>query len=78
MAALTCPKVAPSHRYGGSFLLDAVQSFQQEEKASGSPRDELKQYLESGPEPTDNVVHWWGVCFPINCYFTNPVLMMAV
>ncbi|KAM6491794.1 hypothetical protein JOM56_012834 [Amanita muscaria] len=48
-------------RYGGSFLLEAVQSLQQEEKAAGSPRDELKQYLESGAEPTDNVVAWWGV-----------------
>ncbi|KIL56126.1 hypothetical protein M378DRAFT_39166, partial [Amanita muscaria Koide BX008] len=46
--------------YGGSFLLEAVQSLQQEEKAAGSPQDELKQYLESGAEPTDNVVAWWG------------------
>lgn len=51
-----------SYRYGGSFLLDAVQSFQQEEKAAGSPRDELKMYLESGVEQTTNVIQWWGVC----------------
>ena len=35
-------------RYGSSFLLEVVQSFQQEEKAAGSPRDELKPYLKSG------------------------------
>jgi hypothetical protein len=50
-----------SYRYGGSFLLDAVQSFQQEEKAAGRPRDELKMYLESGIEHTTNVIQWWGV-----------------
>ncbi len=47
-------------RYGGSYLLEAVQSFRQEEKAAGNPRDELKLYLESGPEVTSNVVGWWG------------------
>jgi hypothetical protein len=26
----------------------------------GSPWDELKLYLESGPEPTDNIIGWWG------------------
>lgn len=49
-----------SIRYGGSYLLEAVQSFCQEEKAAGSPRDELKLYLESGPEPTNDVIGWWG------------------
>src|ERR1700678_315932 len=53
---------APTVRYGGSFLLEAVQSFQQEEKAAGSPRDELRQYLDSGVEPTSDVILWWGVC----------------
>jgi hypothetical protein len=48
-------------RYGGSFLLEAVQSFQQEQKAAGSPRDELKLYLESGVESTEDVITWWGV-----------------
>ncbi|KAF8799820.1 hypothetical protein BYT27DRAFT_7217371 [Phlegmacium glaucopus] len=48
-------QAAPIRRYGGSYLLEAVQSFQQEEKSADSPRNELKQYLESGPEPTDNV-----------------------
>jgi hypothetical protein len=57
----TPPLNANSYRYGGSFLLDAVQSFQQEEKAAGSPRDELKLYLESGIEPTADVIKWWGV-----------------
>lgn len=57
-------------RYGSSFLLEAVQSFQQEEKAAGSPRDELKLYLKSGRhdlgvESTDSedVIAWWGVRF---------------
>jgi hypothetical protein len=47
--------------YGGSFLLEAVQSFQQEQKAARSPRDELKLYLESGVELTEDVITWWGV-----------------
>jgi hypothetical protein len=54
---------APLPRYGSSFLLDAVQTFRREEVASGSPRDELKQYLESGAESTDNVIAWWGVSY---------------
>ncbi|KAF8219788.1 hypothetical protein L208DRAFT_1417685 [Tricholoma matsutake] len=33
--------------YGGSYLLEAVQSFHQEGKAVGSPQDELKLYLET-------------------------------
>jgi hypothetical protein len=49
-----------SASYGSSYLSDAVQSFCEEEKAAGSPRDELKLYLESGPETTDNVLAWWG------------------
>ena len=49
------------YRDGGSFLQDAVQSFQKEEKEAGNPRDELKLYLESGVEHTTNVVKWWGV-----------------
>ncbi|KAF8810971.1 hypothetical protein BYT27DRAFT_7278636, partial [Phlegmacium glaucopus] len=53
-------QAAPICRYGGSYLLEAVQSFQQEEKSADSPCNELKQYLESGPKPTDNVVCWWG------------------
>jgi hypothetical protein len=48
-------------RYGSSFLLKAVQSFQQEQKAAGSPRDELKLYLKSGVESTEDVITWWGV-----------------
>jgi hypothetical protein len=48
-------------RYGSSFLLEAVQSFRREEEAAGSPRDELKLYLESGVEPTEDVIGWWGV-----------------
>jgi len=38
-----------------------VQSFQVSEKAVGSPRDELRQYLSAGPKTTSNVVSWWGV-----------------
>jgi hypothetical protein len=40
--------------------LEAVHSFRQEEKAAGCPRDELKIYLESGPEVAEDVVAWWG------------------
>lgn len=52
----------PAFRYGGSFLQEAVQSFQEQDKAGGNPRDELRQYLESGPERTEDVIAWWGVC----------------
>jgi hypothetical protein len=55
--------ISSTPRYGSSFLLEAVQSFQQEEKAAGSPRDELKLYLESGVESTEDVIAWWGVRF---------------
>ena len=48
-------------RYGSSFLLEAVQSFQNNEKAAGNPRDELQMYLDSGIEQTDDVIQWWGV-----------------
>jgi hypothetical protein len=61
LTTLTVQKAtSASIRYGGSYLLEAVQSFCQEEKAAGSPRDELKLYLESGPEPTSDVIGWWG------------------
>ena len=52
--------VAPLARYGGSYLLEAVQSFQHKDKTTVNPRDELKQYLNS-VEPANNVVAWWGV-----------------
>jgi hypothetical protein len=52
---------APLARYGSSFLLEAVQSFQHKEKSTVNPRDELKQYLGSVVESTDDVVAWWGV-----------------
>ena len=53
---------APSNHYGGSFLFETVQSLQQEEKAAGNPRDELKMYLESGIEPGRTAIQYWGVC----------------
>jgi hypothetical protein len=52
----------PLAHYGSNFLLEAVQLFQQDEKASGSPRDELKQYLESSAEKMEDIIVWWGVC----------------
>jgi hypothetical protein len=58
---------APPARYGSSFLLEAVQSFQQEEEAIRSPRNELKLYLESGVELTADVITWWGVRSIIQC-----------
>jgi len=50
-------------QYGSSFLLEAVQSFQQEEQAARSPHSELKLYLESGVESAGDVIAWWGVRF---------------
>ncbi|KAK2461048.1 hypothetical protein APHAL10511_006937 [Amanita phalloides] len=46
--------------YGSYYLLEAVQSFCQWESAVGNPQDELKLYLESGQELTDDVIGWWG------------------
>ena len=55
------PTTKLAFRYGGSFLQEVVQSFQQQDKADGNPCDELCQYLESGPESTKDVIGWWGV-----------------
>lgn len=52
---------APLHRYGSSFLLDAVNSAQRAQRADAQPRDELKDYLASPLENTDNILHYWGV-----------------
>ena len=49
------------YKYGGSYLLEAVQSFQQAEMATANPCDELDQYLKSGVEKTGDVIKWWGV-----------------
>jgi hypothetical protein len=57
----------PSAHYGGSYLREAVQMFQQKEKTEGSPRDELQQYLKSGVETTTDAVAWWGVCLSQHC-----------
>ncbi|KAJ7084240.1 hypothetical protein C8R44DRAFT_894208 [Mycena epipterygia] len=49
----------PLHRYGSSFLLNAVKSAQQSQKATAQPRDELKRYLSAPLETTSNILHWW-------------------
>jgi hypothetical protein len=61
--------VAPLHRYGSSFLLDAVQSVKQTERAKAHPRDELKAYISSPLEEVDDVLRHWGVsdCFVLHC-----------
>ena len=53
----------PLFQYGGSYLRNAVQSFQQEDTIAGSPRDELQQYLQSDveSETTTDILSWWGV-----------------
>ncbi len=61
VTAGTTMSTYPARRYGGSFLFEAVQSLQQQEKATGSPRDELKMYLESGVEHISDVISYWGV-----------------
>ncbi|KAF7372957.1 hypothetical protein MSAN_00502900 [Mycena sanguinolenta] len=53
-------KPASLRRYGSSFLMDVVNSVQQAERARAHPRDELKGYLSSPLENTDNVLHYWG------------------
>ncbi|KAF8148948.1 hypothetical protein K438DRAFT_2086932 [Mycena galopus ATCC 62051] len=44
-------------QYGSSFLMDAVNSVQQAERARADPLDELKGYLSSPLEITDNILH---------------------
>ena len=56
----TTANTPPAHRYGRSFLFEAVQSLQQE-KATGSPCDELKMYFESDIKQTSDVISHWGV-----------------
>jgi hypothetical protein len=57
-----CPSTPePSFNYGGSYLRNSVQAFQQQVNAAGSPRDKLQQYLKSGVETTTNIPGWWGV-----------------
>ena len=52
----------PFAHYGASFLADTVQSLRMEANSMIQPRDELKRYLEDGPEHVDDIVGWWGVC----------------
>ena len=49
----------PLFNYSGSFVREAVQAFQQQEKVG--PHNELQQYLNSGVEETTNILSWWGV-----------------
>jgi hypothetical protein len=60
----------PPFHYGGSFLMNAVQAIQQQANSIVGPRDELKQYLESGAESTTDIISWWGVSLiPLSlCY----------
>ena len=53
----------PTFQYGGSYLRSAVRAFQQEDIVARSPRDELRQYLQSDvePETTTDILGWWGV-----------------
>jgi hypothetical protein len=60
-APSTTVEPSPLHRYGSSFLLDAVKSARKDEQVTVQPRDELKQYLAAPLETTENILHWWGV-----------------
>lgn len=66
---LSASAVVPLARYGSSYLLEAVQSFQHKEKTTVNPRDELKQYINSVVESVDNVVAWWGVSSSLRLNF---------
>lgn len=50
----------PLFQYGGTYLCNAVQSFQQEDTVSRNPCDELHQYLQSDLETTTDILRWWG------------------
>jgi hypothetical protein len=51
----------PLFQYSGSYLRNTVQAFQQQDSVAGSPRDELRQYLQSAVETTTDIPGWWGV-----------------
>ncbi len=51
----------PLFCYGGSFLHNTVQAFQQQHHATVGPCEELWQYLKAGVESTMDVIGWWGV-----------------
>ncbi|KAJ6495066.1 hypothetical protein C8R45DRAFT_1094741 [Mycena sanguinolenta] len=57
IAVVPAVKRPSLQQYRGSFLTDTVNSVQQAERAKTSPRDELKAYLISPLEATDNVLH---------------------
>jgi hypothetical protein len=42
-------------------MLAAVKKRQETDRAQLSPRSELRAYLKSPLEATDDVVRWWGV-----------------
>jgi hypothetical protein len=51
----------PLFQYGGSYLCQTVQEFQQQDSIEGSPWDELQHYLQSAIETTMDIPGWWGV-----------------
>ncbi|KAJ7123028.1 hypothetical protein C8R44DRAFT_876216 [Mycena epipterygia] len=55
-------EVRASYVKVSSYLLDAVNSLQQDDWAKTDLRDELKGYLSVPVEKTDNVLFWWGHC----------------
>ena len=50
------------HNYGHAWMLAAVKEFQESDCAMLSPSAELKAYLESPLQLTEDV-GWWGLCF---------------
>lgn len=71
------PTPGPTFQYGGSYLCNAVQVFQQQDTATGSPRDELRHYLQSAVETITDIPGWWGVgqyLLESGCILMGPVL----
>jgi hypothetical protein len=48
--------LGPPMHYGGSFILNAVQAIQQQDNATESPHDELRQYPKSGAEFMTDII----------------------
>jgi hypothetical protein len=48
-------------QYGQSWMRATVQARKASDRATASPREELRLYLESPLEFVDDVVKWWGV-----------------
>ncbi|KAJ7237609.1 hypothetical protein C8J57DRAFT_1246894 [Mycena rebaudengoi] len=75
IAATKPQPVEPAlHRYGSSYLMDAVNSLQQGDLAQANPRAERDGYISAPVEQVKDVVHWWGSSTPAERAFSSSSL----